>query len=555
VKPEPFTTTHEAGDAAREPGFGPTSGTFPIDELRAVLEALPIAVFVMGPDGQPHYCNHFARRMAGGKHATATLKQLAEQNKVRRRSTGRPMTWPEFPIVRALRGEFTVDHDIEVTFPERTIALGVYAGPLEDDHGQVRYALAAFADLTKQDIWDRSQEELEQRYRRVVEQVPDAVLIIHCDGHVLEANAAAGRSLGYAPDELPGVAIGQIMDGITAEQVAELVMKASLEVCTPLRLQLIRRDQSRCPAEAQLSALTVAGDPALLISARDLTERLRMEQDMRQAHRFEAVGQLAAGVAHEINTPMQYIGDNTTFLRTTVERLLGVTQSFEELLLACESGSVTMDQVQQCKKSLTAARVPFLKKQAPIAIEQSLQGIAHVSSIIQGLKEFSHPGGEEKVTVDLNHVARTAATVTRNEWRYHSTLDLSLKDGLPVILGHPQELGQMMINLIVNAAHAIESRHGQAEGPTQGHIVIRTEEINGFVELSIADNGSGIPDAIRHRVMDPFFTTKEVGKGTGQGLALAHNVVVEKHRGQLFFESEVGQGTTFFVRLPLPNDG
>jgi signal transduction histidine kinase len=145
--------------------------------------------------------------------------------------------------------------------------------------------------------------------------------------------------------------------------------------------------------------------------------------------------------------------------------------------------------------------------------------------------------------------------VTRNEWRYHSTLDFALKDGLPVILGHPQELGQMLINLIVNAAHAIESRHGAESGTPTGRILISTEEINGFVELCIRDNGAGIPEAIRSRVMDPFFTTKEVGKGTGQGLALAHNVVVEKHRGQLFFESEVGQGTTFFVRLPLPIDG
>jgi PAS domain S-box-containing protein len=521
-----------------------------------ILEALPIGVFVVNADCEAHYANAYARRMLGDAQVFAsTLKSLADQNKVRRRSTGRALTWPEFPIARAMRGEFTVDQDIEMSLPQRTVPLGVYAGPLEDELGRVRYAIATFVDLTRQDAWDGSQEELEHRYRKVVEQVPDAVLILHCDGHVLEANAAAGRSLGYAPDELTGVDVSQIMDGLSSEQVAELVMKTSLEPSTTLRLNLIKRDKSRYPAEAQLSALTVSGDPALLISARDLTERLRMEQDMRQAHRFEAVGQLAAGVAHEINTPMQYIGDNTSFLRTTVERLLGVVESFEKLIDDCETGAVTMSQVQECKKRLTSAKIPFLKKQAPVAIEQSLQGIAHVSSIIQGLKEFSHPGGEEKVTVDLNHVARTAATVTRNEWRYHSTLDLMLKEGLPVILGHPQELGQMLINLIVNAAHAIEARHGATEGPPQGRIVISTEEINGFVELRMQDNGSGIPEAIRNRVMDPFFTTKEVGKGTGQGLALAHNVVVEKHRGQLFFESEVGQGTTFFVRLPLPNDG
>jgi two-component system NtrC family sensor kinase len=154
--------------------------------------------------------------------------------------------------------------------------------------------------------------------------------------------------------------------------------------------------------------------------------------------------------------------------------------------------------------------------------------------------------------VDLNHLARMASTVSRNEWRYHSTLELQLAENLPIIQGHPQELGQTLINLIVNAAHAIQSRHGGESATPQGRVVIQTEEITGWVELRISDNGSGIPEDIRHRVMDPFFTTKEVGKGTGQGLALARAVVVEKHRGQLFFTSEVGQGTTFHVRLPLP---
>jgi PAS domain-containing protein len=164
VNKQPFSAAPEQKTARSEPVTGPNSGTFASDDPRAILEALPIGVFVVTLEGEPHYVNAYARRMMGDAQVfAATLKTLAEQNKVRRRSTGRAMTWPEFPIARALRGEFTVDHDIEVSLPQRTVPLGVYAGPLEDEHGCVRYAIATFADLTKQDVWDGSHEELENR--------------------------------------------------------------------------------------------------------------------------------------------------------------------------------------------------------------------------------------------------------------------------------------------------------------------------------------------------------------------------------------------------------
>lgn len=519
------------------------------DELRAILDGLPVGVFVATADGCPYLANRTAMRLLCGKEPVGKgpIEAFLSPFEFRRRSTGEKLRWADLPLVRALRGESFSDDDVEVVRGAKAFPLAVSAAPLRDESGDVRFAITTFTDLTER-------LELEQRYRHVVEHVADAVLIVGCEGKVLESNAAAAHMLGYELDALGGVDIGLLVEELSAEAVPEWVMKLSLQGSEVVRTSLLCADGSRIPAEAQLSMLTILGEPALLVSARDSTERLRLEQELRQATRFEAVGQLAAGVAHEINTPMQYIGDNTTFLRTTVERLLKVVDSCEELLQTCESGEISLEQIQSCRAQLSSARLPFLRAQAPVAIEQSLQGISHVSSIIQGLKEFSHPGGEEKVAVDLNHIARMAVTVSRNEWRYHSQLELELAESLPEVLGHPQELGQTLINLLVNAAHAIEARHGKDPDTPSGRILIRTQEIAGFVELSIEDNGCGIPESIHQRIMDPFFTTKEVGKGTGQGLAMARAVVVERHRGQLFFTSEVGKGTRFVVRLPLPSD-
>jgi two-component system, NtrC family, sensor kinase len=271
----------------------------------------------------------------------------------------------------------------------------------------------------------------------------------------------------------------------------------------------------------------------------------------RHGPNLEILGQLAAGVAHEINTPMQYIGDNAQFLGVTVRRLLELAGSFERLLAIGRSGAPVSDQLlDDCQRELSRARLDFLREQAPIAIEQTQGGIDQVRSIVQALKEFSHPGEDEPTLIDVNHLARMASTVTRNAWRYVAQLTLDLCDYPRPVRGHAQDLGQVLINLIVNAAHAVEERgSGQGDQPL-GKIAICTRNADEMVEILIQDDGAGIPEAIRDRIMNPFFTTKPAGKGTGQGLSLARQVIVERHRGQLTFESQVGVGTTFFIRLP-----
>jgi len=256
-------------------------------------------------------------------------------------------------------------------------------------------------------------------------------------------------------------------------------------------------------------------------------------------------------VAHEINTPMQYIGDNTRFLHVTVQRLLDLGLAFEELVRSCRQGGPTTTELDRHEQELKKCRLSFLREHAPLAIEQSTSGVDQVRTIVQALKEFSHPGHDEPVLLDVNRLAQVATTVTRNAWRYHAEVSFELAEILPPVSGNPQALGQVLINLIVNAADAIESQSAVSGVARPGRIVIRSCVRADCVELQLEDNGIGIPDAIRERVMEPFFTTKGVGKGTGQGLALAYSTIVEKHAGKFFFQSQLGRGTTFFIQLPI----
>ncbi len=283
----------------------------------------------------------------------------------------------------------------------------------------------------------------------------------------------------------------------------------------------------------------------------ELDARFRaLERELQLAQQLAGIGQLAAGVAHEINTPMQYIGDNTSFLHVTVKRLLDLASSFERLLESCRAGGPAPGELDRCEQELAKSRLSFLREQAPLAIEQSSSGIDQVRAIVQALKEFSHPESDEAQEMDLNHLVRTASTVTRNSWRYHAELALELCEDLPPVRGYPQAFGQVLINLIVNAADAIEARWAAPQNGQLGKLTIRTRLLPDCVELQVEDNGSGIPESIRQKVMDPFFTTKGVGKGTGQGLPLAQATIVEKHGGKFFFSSQVGCGTTFFIQVP-----
>lgn len=280
-----------------------------------------------------------------------------------------------------------------------------------------------------------------------------------------------------------------------------------------------------------------------------LEERQSMEIQLRQAQKLESVGQLAAGVAHEINTPTQFVSDNTHFLRDAVADITQLLKSYEDMAVVAANGPVPTSQLEELKALAEELDIDFLKNEVPLAIEQSLDGLQRIVKIVQAMKEFSHPGTNEKTLHDINRAIETTIDVSRNEWKYHADLIKELDPKLPLVPMLPGEFNQVMLNLIVNAAHAIPEASG--EGTNKGEIVVATRRSGDWVVITVSDNGAGIPDKIKNRIFDPFFTTKEVGKGSGQGLAIAWSVIVDKHGGTLSVESQKDVGTTFTIHLPI----
>jgi len=279
--------------------------------------------------------------------------------------------------------------------------------------------------------------------------------------------------------------------------------------------------------------------------SRDITDQLQLEQQLVQAQKLESIGQLAAGIAHEINTPTQYVGDNTRFVKDAFE---DVGTLFDTLVEMRKSTNGLVS-TQALGDALERADVEYLKEEVPQALEQSLEGVERVTKIVRAMKEFSHPS-QSKTPVDLNAAIRSTLTVASNEWKYVADLNTDFDQALPLVTCLPGEFNQVILNIVVNAAHAIADALDEASGE-KGIITVTTRALDDWAEIRIADSGAGMPEDVKARVFDPFFTTKEVGKGTGQGLNIAYNVVVEKHAGEISVESELGQGTCFTILLPL----
>ncbi len=308
------------------------------------------------------------------------------------------------------------------------------------------------------------------------------------------------------------------------------------------------------------------GSDRLILSAVDATERIGMlrrleaarfqlenanaelstaQSALVQSQKMEAIGVLAAGIAHEINTPIQYVGDNVRFLGESTDDILGLLQTASRVaeMYAQDEDPAIIALLAAVEK----ADVEFLIEEMPLAVSQALDGIGRVAEIIRAMKDFAHPGGEEAASVDINHAVTSTAIVSRNEWKYVAELETELDPDLPAVPAYSGPLNQVLLNLVVNAAHAIADAVNEGQ---RGLITMKTSFDDTHVTISITDSGSGIPAEMVAKIFDPFFTTKEVGKGSGQGLAIAHQVVVDRHRGRIDVESEVGVGTTFHIRLP-----
>lgn len=396
--------------------------------------------------------------------------------------------------------------------------------------------------------------ESEKRYKSLVENSFSGVYVVQ-DGCFVFLNDYAASLAGYKPEELIGNPYDLFIHPEDHEKIRGKAKKMLLkEALSSYEVMILRKDGHLRWIIEKVSPISFNGRPAILGNCIDITERRQRQVLELHSQKLEAVGQLAAGIAHEINTPVQFVGDNLNFLK----------EAFQDILsLATLLNAVTQDDpptpaeakdlLARIQKKGEEVDIEYLGQEIPQAIQQSLDGLQRVSRIVLAMREFSHPGEEGKINMDINKAIESTITLTRNEWKYSADLTTVLDPDLPTVKGHPADFNQALLNIIINATQAVQEKVKKEEGQ-KGRIEISTRQDGREIEICIRDTGPGIPPEVRSRIFDPFFTTKEVGKGTGQGLAIVHNIIVQKHGGRINLETNVGEGTAFYLRLPLDEE-
>ncbi|MEW8378063.1 MAG: ATP-binding protein [Candidatus Thiodiazotropha taylori] len=413
--------------------------------------------------------------------------------------------------------------------------------------------------LTQHDLKDK-----EQFLSDVTNSMSEGFVVLDNGGVVKYANPESARLIGWTKNEMLGKQFSQIVYG---EKKPAKEKNVKTIVMDTLKDGVIRADNDdlfthksghEIDIVFSVSPMLQSGDEKrVVLTFSDISERKRadrermdLERQLNQTHKMEAVGQLAGGIAHEINTPIQYIGDNLKFIKESQQDMQNLLQDYAELSSKAKQQPELQAELEKIDETIEEIDLEYLTEETTNAIDQSITGASQVARIVLAMKEFAHPGGKDMALADLNRIVSNAVAVCKNEWKYVADTQLQLSDNLPDVKCLAGEVSQVVLNIIVNAAHAIEA----AKREEKGTITITTELKDEQVEIRVSDTGTGIPEEAQEYVFNPFFTTKDVGRGTGQGLAIAQDIIVGKHQGELLFETEQGVGTTFIIRLPLTSE-
>ncbi len=442
-----------------------------------------------------------------------------------------------FDYLRLERIRINYQSNLERAVAEKTIKL--------------REELHARAETEEELV--RSQKE----WTRTFDAIPDLIAIIDSDFNIVKANKAMLNAMGGresangCPCYLKIHADGKVPSFCPHAQFLQDGKQHTAEV-----------HEETLGGFFEITAVPYYGEDGKTLMgsvhiARNINdrktmeaERERMQVSLLHTQKLESVGQLAAGIAHEINTPIQFVSSNTDFLEESFKEIEMLIAEYEHLLQAVEEGPTIKNLSDKVDAIREEADWNYLAEEIPKAIRQNREGLQRVTSIVMAMKEFSHPGSKEKELRNLNDILETSRVVTRNEWKYVAELEMNLDENLPAVMCYSDDIGQVFLNIIINAAHAIEEKLGRNPEGARGTIQVSSTATDGYVEVTIRDSGTGIPQKSLQKIFDPFYTTKKVGKGTGQGLAIAWNIITNKHGGELRVESREGIGTTFIIRIP-----
>jgi two-component system, NtrC family, sensor kinase len=523
------------------------------ERLQLLLDSTAEAIYGLDLNGNCTFCNQALLRMLDYPDASCLLGK--NMHAVIHHSYADGSIYPaeECCIFQAFRTSSVMHVDDEVVWRSNGVCLPVeyWSRPVKHE-GKVMGAIVTFVDITERKATQESLRRAHEGAELFINAVPSILIGISRDSRVKRWNLAAGQVFGLSAVEVaykPLATCG--IHWVRSNMQAEID-----SWCAGREPRRIEALPFLVNGETRFLGLTLSwihGSEEevdeLLIIGSDVTEREVLGQQLRQAQKLEAIGQLAAGIAHEINTPIQYVGDNTRFLQESWPAFHTLFSLTREMQQEATPGPISPQTLQRLDALAQETDFEYLQTEIPSALEQSLEGIQRVTKIVRAMKEFSHPGSEEKKLIDVNQAIETTITVARNVWKYVADMETHFDPDLPRVLCHAGEFNQVILNLLVNAAQAMEQAVGDGS-QGKGKIVVSTVRAGEWAEISIADTGAGIPEAARSRIFEPFFTTKPVGKGTGQGLALAHTAIVRRHGGKIWFDSELGKGTTFYIRIP-----
>jgi PAS domain S-box-containing protein len=425
--------------------------------------------------------------------------------------------------------------------------------PLRDENGRIIGVAGLGRDISALKKMEHALRDAELKYRGLFDKAVFGVFQCTPDGALLNVNPAMAFTFGYhSPAEMvSGITdIGAQLFADPKRSVEFMLVMDRVGGVKNFECEMFCKDGKKIWINMSIRAARQNGAIVRYEGmCDDITERKALRDQLFQAQKLESVGQLAAGIAHEINTPIQYIGDNVRFLNDAFEDLQRLVTAYGALLQEAKRGAISPTTIGAVESADQRADPSYLLKEIPKAIRQAVDGVSRVATLVKAMKEFSHPGAKEKIPLDLNHAIDSTITVARNEWKYVADLETDFDASLPPVLCLPAEFNQVILNLIVNAAHTIADAV-QAGRFDKGKITVRTRNATDWAEIQIEDTGTGIPENIRTKIFDPFFTTKEIGKGTGQGLAIVRSIIVNRHGGSIHFETAVGKGSTFILRLP-----
>jgi two-component system, NtrC family, sensor kinase len=523
------------------------------ERLQLLLDSTAEAIYGVDMDGNCTFCNQALFRTLDYPDASFLLGKNMHQVIHHSRADGSPYPVEECCIFQAFRANSVMHVDDEVVWRSdgRCLPVEYWSRPVQHG-GKIVGAIVTFVDITERKASQESLRRAHEGAELFINAVPSILIGISRDSRIRRWNLAAAQVF-----ELSAVEVAYKSLANCGIQWVRSDMPVEIDSwCAGRESRRIDALPFLIHGETRFLGLTLnwidgpeeEADELLIIGS-DVTEREILGQQLRQAQKLEAIGQLAAGIAHEINTPIQYVGDNTRFLKESWPAFHALFSITREMQQEATPGPISAETLQRLDALAQGTDFEYLQTEIPSALEQSLEGIQRVTKIVRAMKEFSHPGSEEKKLIDINQAIETTITVARNVWKYVAELETHFDPDLPRVLCHAGEFNQVILNLLVNAAQAIEQAVGDGSHG-KGKIVVSTARAGDCAEVSIADTGAGIPEAVRSRIFEPFFTTKPVGKGTGQGLALAHTAIVRRHGGKIWFDSELGKGTTFYIRIP-----